>query len=56
MEEVVAKAELLKHNDDETNRAMGMAGASAIQHATGKNKVTVLTHCNTGSLIFVVLF
>lgn len=35
-------------DDVASNRAIGSYGASCIQQQTGKQKLSVLTHCNTG--------
>ncbi|KAG2398671.1 Methylthioribose-1-phosphate isomerase [Vigna angularis] len=37
-------------DDVASNRAIGSYGASCIQQQTGKQKLSVLTHCNAGSL------
>ncbi|KHN06061.1 Methylthioribose-1-phosphate isomerase [Glycine soja] len=43
-------AEVMLEDDVASNRAIGSYGASIIQHQTEKQKFSVLTHCNTGSL------
>ncbi|KAJ1439937.1 NagB/RpiA transferase-like [Sesbania bispinosa] len=46
----VEAAEIMLEDDVASNRAIGSYGASFIQHQTEKQKLSVLTHCNTGSL------
>jgi methylthioribose-1-phosphate isomerase len=46
----VIAAEAMLEADVATNRAIGYHGAKAILEETGKEKVKVLTICNTGSL------
>ncbi|XP_061362528.1 methylthioribose-1-phosphate isomerase [Gastrolobium bilobum] len=46
----VEAAEIMLEDDVASNRAIGSNGASFIQHQTEKKKLSVLTHCNTGSL------
>nr|ACU24114.1 unknown [Glycine max] len=43
-------AEVMLEDDVASNRAIGSYGASIIQQQTEKQKLSVLTHCNTGSL------
>lgn len=51
VEAVVAQAEALLQKDEEINRALGRAGADAMQQCLShREKVRVLTHCNTGAL------
>ncbi|XP_047158789.1 methylthioribose-1-phosphate isomerase [Vigna umbellata] len=46
----IEAAEVMLGDDVASNRAIGSYGASCIQQQTGKQKLSVLTHCNTGSL------
>ncbi|EGD74153.1 methylthioribose-1-phosphate isomerase [Salpingoeca rosetta] len=46
----LAKIEGMMAADIADNRAIGKHGAEAILAKTGKDKVRILTHCNTGSL------
>ncbi|KAK4258203.1 hypothetical protein QN277_007676 [Acacia crassicarpa] len=46
----IEAAEIMLEDDVASNRAIGSYGASIIQQQTGKRKLSVLTHCNTGSL------
>ena len=43
-------AEKIYEDDIATNRAIGMNGANKIRNLVGKDKIRVLTICNTGSL------
>eukprot|EP00041_Stephanoeca_diplocostata_P010265 m.162945 g.162945 ORF g.162945 m.162945 type:complete len:224 (+) comp18090_c0_seq2:388-1059(+) len=47
---LVAEMELFLERDVRDNKAIGNHGADSILSNTTKDKVTVLTHCNTGSL------
>ncbi|KAK7304008.1 hypothetical protein RJT34_14988 [Clitoria ternatea] len=46
----VEAAEVMLEDDVASNKAIGSYGASFIQQQTQKQKLSVLTHCNTGSL------
>ncbi|KAI9075957.1 hypothetical protein K1719_042079 [Acacia pycnantha] len=46
----IEAAEIMLEDDVASNRAIGSYGAGIIQQQTGKRKLSVLTHCNTGSL------
>ncbi|KAJ1437119.1 P-loop containing nucleoside triphosphate hydrolase [Sesbania bispinosa] len=46
----VEAAEIMLEDDVASNRAIGSYGASFIRHQTEKQNLSVLTHCNTGSL------
>lgn len=46
----VEAAEIMLEDDVASNKAIGIYGASFIQNHTEKHKLSVLTHCNTGSL------
>lgn len=46
----IEAAEIMLEDDVASNKAIGSYGASFIQHQTKKQKLSVLTHCNTGSL------
>ncbi|XP_027334352.1 methylthioribose-1-phosphate isomerase [Abrus precatorius] len=46
----VEAAEVMLEDDVASNRAIGSYGASYIQQQTERQKLSVLTHCNTGSL------
>ncbi|TKY72881.1 Methylthioribose-1-phosphate isomerase [Spatholobus suberectus] len=46
----IEAAEVMLEDDVASNRAIGSYGASCIQQQTEKQKLSVLTHCNTGSL------
>lgn len=51
VEKYVVAAEAMLEEDVSTNKAIGKHGAEWIlKNAPGKEKVQVLTHCNTGSL------
>ena len=47
---MIEEFELMYEDDIATNKAMGQFGAQHILENTGKSKVNILTHCNTGSL------
>ena len=47
---MIEEFELMYEDDIATNKAMGQFGAQHILAKTGKSKVNILTHCNTGSL------
>ena len=44
----VEAAEIMLEDDIASNKAIGSYGAKFIQHHTEKQKLSVLTHCNTG--------
>ncbi len=44
------EAEAMLEKDVQDNQAIGRHGADWILRQTGKTEVSVLTHCNTGSL------
>lgn len=46
----VEAAEIMLEDDVASNKAIGSYGASFIQNLTEKENLSVLTHCNTGSL------
>ncbi|OIV98357.1 hypothetical protein TanjilG_16684 [Lupinus angustifolius] len=46
----IEAAEGMLEDDVASNKAIGSYGASFIQNQTQKHKLSVLTHCNTGSL------
>lgn len=46
----IEAAEIMLEEDVASNGAIGSFGASIIQQQMGKRKLSVLTHCNTGSL------
>ena len=50
IESYILAAEKLLADDVATNKAIGDYGAQAILNITGKDKVKILTICNTGSL------
>lgn len=50
IEMVILEAERMYDEDIVNNKAMGRLGAARLVKAAGKEKVSVLTHCNTGSL------
>lgn len=50
VEEVVRQALQIVAADEAANRQLARLGADWIQEATGRDKVRVITHCNTGAL------
>ncbi|CAL0304808.1 unnamed protein product [Lupinus luteus] len=46
----IEAAEIMLEDDVASNKSIGSYGASFIQNQTQKQKLSVLTHCNTGSL------
>lgn len=50
VEEVVRQALQIVAEDEAANRQLARLGADWIQEATGRDKVRVITHCNTGAL------
>ncbi|XP_057431947.1 methylthioribose-1-phosphate isomerase [Lotus japonicus] len=49
-QDYIEAAEIMLVDDVASNRAIGSYGATFIQHQVEKPKLSVLTHCNTGSL------
>lgn len=50
IDKIITTSEQILADDIATNRAIGLNGAKKILEITGKEKVKVLTICNTGSL------
>ena len=50
LEKIISAAEKVMEEDIEINRAIGRHGAKRILELTGRDEVSVLTICNTGSL------
>lgn len=50
VEMVILEAERMYDEDIVNNKTMGRHGAARLLQAAGKEKISVLTHCNTGSL------